>query len=76
MSALTFTMVFLLGAVFGRLISIIFDNEKRLYNLQIDEPIERLAEQEKTKIKDFETMLLEYESETETVTWEVTKNKS
>lgn len=31
--------------------------------------------QEKTKIKDFETMLLEYESETETVTWEVTKNK-
>jgi hypothetical protein len=26
--------------------------------------------------KDFETMLLEYESETETVTWEVTKNKS
>jgi hypothetical protein len=26
--------------------------------------------------KDFETMLLEYESETETVKWEVTKNKS
>jgi hypothetical protein len=43
---------------------------------QIEEAIELSKPQEKTKIKDFETMLLEYESETETVTWEVTKNKS
>jgi len=75
----------LLGSVIGWILKDICNIMMSYPNIdhqikEIDDCISSIDQeinpQEKTKIKDFETMLLEYQSETETVTWEVTKNKS